>query len=101
MTNEETIKTIEIAKADVEWNYPMEYQIAFDIAIECIKKQIPTKPKHINKNGAFDGNWIKVCPSCGMKFVERVTTNDVSYPGIYHIGKYCDCGQAIDWRDNE
>ena len=39
MTYEEAIKTIEIAKADVEWNYPMEYQIAFDIAIDCIKKQ--------------------------------------------------------------
>lgn len=39
MTYEEAIKTIEIAKADVEWNYPMEYQEAFDIAIDCIKKQ--------------------------------------------------------------
>ena len=39
MTYEEAIRTIEIAKADVEWNYPMEYQIAFDIAIDCIKKQ--------------------------------------------------------------
>lgn len=33
MTYEEAIRTIEIAKAEVEWNYPMEYQEAFDVAI--------------------------------------------------------------------
>lgn len=40
MTHERAIKTIKIAKADVEWNYPMEYQEAFDIAIDCIKKLV-------------------------------------------------------------
>ena len=30
MTYEEAIKTIEVAIADVEWNYPLEYVIAFE-----------------------------------------------------------------------
>ena len=38
MTNIEAIKLIEISKAEVEWNYPMDYQIAFDMAIEALKK---------------------------------------------------------------
>lgn len=65
----------------------------------ALEKQMPKKPERINKNAKFDGNWIKVCPSCGMKLVERITTNDVSYPRIYHRCKYCDCGQALDWGD--
>ena len=37
MTNEEAIKTIEIAIAEVEWNYPMDYAIAFENAISVAK----------------------------------------------------------------
>lgn len=39
MNYEESIETIKIAKAEVEWNYPLDYQIAFDVAIDCIEKQ--------------------------------------------------------------
>lgn len=38
MTNKELIETIKIAKAEVEWYYPMDYQIAFDEAIEIIER---------------------------------------------------------------
>lgn len=41
MTNEEAIKTIEIAVAEVEWNYPMDYAVAFEMAISALEKQIP------------------------------------------------------------
>ena len=37
MTKEEAIKMIEIAKAEIEWDYPLDYQIAFDMAIEALK----------------------------------------------------------------
>ena len=33
----ELIKTLKIAKAEVEWNYPLDYQIAFDEAIKIIE----------------------------------------------------------------
>ena len=40
MSNREAIETIKIAIAEVEWNYPMEYAVAFEIAIEALEKQI-------------------------------------------------------------
>ena len=40
MTNKEAIETINIAIAEVEWNYPMDYAIAFEMAIEALEKQM-------------------------------------------------------------
>lgn len=57
MTPEEAIKTIQVAIAEVEWNYPMDYSVAFETAMEALEKQIPKKP--IN-NGI--GGYI--CPHC-------------------------------------
>ncbi|MDO4495216.1 MAG: hypothetical protein Q4B62_05435 [Clostridiaceae bacterium] len=42
MTNEEAIKTIQIAIDEVEWNYPINYVEAFEMAIEALKN----KDKH-------------------------------------------------------
>lgn len=39
MTNQEAIETIKIAIAEVEWNYPMDYSIAFDMAIDALEKE--------------------------------------------------------------
>ena len=33
MTLGEVIKTLELAKAEVEWDYPMDYAVAIDEAI--------------------------------------------------------------------
>ena len=41
MTLGEAIKTLELAKAEVEWDYPMDYAVAIDEAIKAIEKQIP------------------------------------------------------------
>lgn len=38
MTNKELIETIKIATAEVEWCYPLDYQIAFDETIEIIER---------------------------------------------------------------
>ena len=38
MTNKETIETIKIAISEVEWNYPMDYTIAFEEAIKALIK---------------------------------------------------------------
>lgn len=37
MTVQEAIKILEIAKAEVEWNYPLDYGIAIDTAIKALK----------------------------------------------------------------
>jgi hypothetical protein len=36
---DEAIKTIETARAEVEWEYPIEYAAAFDVAIRALEKQ--------------------------------------------------------------
>lgn len=44
MTPKEAIEQIELAIAEVEWEYSMSYAAAFDMAIEALEKQIPKKP---------------------------------------------------------
>ena len=50
MTIEEAIKTIELAIAEVEWVYPIDYAAAFDVAISALLAQ-QEKPF---------GGWISV-----------------------------------------
>ena len=38
MTIKEAIEIIKVAQAEVEWEYPMDYAAAFDVAIECMEK---------------------------------------------------------------
>ena len=44
------------------------------LIIESLRKQIPERPIHVNKNKKFDGNWKKVCPMCRRVLMERTTT---------------------------
>ena len=39
MTNEEAIRVIEVTKAECEWNAPLDYQVALDMAISALEKQ--------------------------------------------------------------
>jgi len=50
MTIREAIKTIELAIAEVEWVYPIDYAAAFDVAISALRAQ-QEKPF---------GGWISV-----------------------------------------
>lgn len=76
MTPEEAIKSIELAKAEVEWEYPMDYAVAFEMAKEALEKQIPKKSVEVR-------NEI-VCPTCKT---------------LVGSSPYCRyCGQALDWR---
>ena len=68
---------------------------------EVLEKQIPKKPKRINKNSVFDGNWKMICPCCGVTLVERITTENTSYPIQYNMTKHCECGQSLDWSDTK
>lgn len=43
MTASEAIETIKVAIAEVEWDYPMEYAVAFEVAISALEKQVPKK----------------------------------------------------------
>ena len=50
MNIKEAIKTIELAVAEVEWVYPIDYAAAFDVAVSALRAQ-QEKPS---------GGWISV-----------------------------------------
>ena len=87
MTLEEAIKTIRVAIAEVEWDYPLDYAIAFAVAIEALEKQIP---KRAILDAIFPSGieWY-LCPTCNHNNIEKSDS-------------YCHaCGQALDWRENK
>ena len=114
MTPKEAIKILEIAKAEVEWNYPLDYAIAIATAIEALEKQIPKKPilksgvsiTHTNK-GDKPHEWRNVqwqdwvCPECGWFVGQRYNATQCK-PHDQRKCNYCnECGQAIDWSEEE
>ena len=87
MNLREVIKTLEIAKSEVEWNYPMDYAVAIDEAIEAVGKQIPKKPEP--KKDASGEYYI--CPVCGV----YQETSEGNPP-------YCiNCGKRLLWDIEE
>ena len=89
MTLEEAIKTIQVAVAEVEWNYPMDYSVAFETAIEALEKQIKKKPREAVQAGFF---W---CSDCVRAIKMKIEDSEINI-------SYCPyCGQALDWRETE
>lgn len=86
MTAKEAIQTIEAAKAEVEWNYPLDYAAAFEMAIKALEKQMPKKPI------SCDGRDWYLCPNCLRAIKKRIEDSD-------HDIKFCPfCGKALGWR---
>ena len=101
MTSQEAIKIIEIAIAEVEWEYPMNYAVAFEAAIKALKLKSQLdemdltiedvkamyekrKPKKV----IFMSDKSKVCGNCKQRVLKHQP--------------YCeDCGQALDWSGME
>ena len=79
----EAIKTIEIAIAEVEWNYPMDYTVAFEAAVDALIKQIPKKPSQ-DSIGLY---YFPTCPNCHKE--------------LESYDHHCECGQALDWEGLE
>ena len=92
MTAEEAIKTIQVAIAEVEWEYPLDYSIAFETAIEALEKQIPKQPKYEDVDNIY-GAIKRTCTACGdVCMVSK---------GAKPYEHYCrQCGQALDWSDD-
>ena len=89
MTAEEAIKTIEIAIAEIECNYPLDYSLAFETAIEALEKQAAKKP--INEECYY------ICPCCRDDL--GVSDDDIF---IYELSmpKYCsNCGCVLEWSE--
>ena len=83
MTPEEMIATLKLMQAKIEWDYPMEYAVAIDGAIDALEKQVAKKVriKYANPKYEYYG-YASFCPNCN-----RVVAEGWSY---------CpDCGQAL------
>lgn len=88
MTTKEAVETIKIAIAEVEWNYPLDYSIAFEKAIEALEKQMPKKPYDVDTEyKTFD------CPECLSKLYTDDDMQDCGYCPV--------CGQDLDWGETE
>ena len=95
MTNKEAIETINIAMAEVEWDYPMDYTVAFEMAIDALEKQVPKQPKE------YEDKYYG-CPSCGnVTIMKWERYPDIHMNKIYGLPYCLGCGQALDWSDEE
>ena len=83
MKPEEAIEIIKIAIAEVEWNYPINYAVAFEEAVNVLKKQIPKKPSQ-DSIGLY---YFPTCPNCHKE--------------LESYDHHCECGQALDWEGLE
>lgn len=89
MTSREAIETIKRAAAEVEWEYPMEYAAAFDVATRALEKQEPMHPIRT------DDEWQ--CGNCKAP----VGWDELQVYGIEKIKEnYCsNCGRKVLWDE--
>lgn len=98
MEIKEAIRTIEVAMAEVEWNYPMDYATAFEMAIAVLRAQ-----QELEKNAPLTlGELVNlgVMAIVGEDIVYCVPMNDwvkVSKWGILFLGT----DDYRSWREIE
>ena len=95
MTNEEAIRRLRYHFAIHDDGRPTPYlDEAVQMAIEALEKQIPKKPKETD---AYPHRLC--CPTCHWTLCFNKENAD-GYR-MMHMFTYCpECGQAIDWSDN-
>lgn len=88
MTEQEAIDKLKNPPREA-WKYgiaDLKWDNALDIAIKAMEKKIPKKP--------IDDTAFGICPCCHTEFNSELVQE-------YNV-KFClNCGQAIDWRDEE
>ena len=119
MTNKEAIETINIAIAEVEWNYPMDYTVAFEMAVDALEKQKWNKTSEAKPT---EEKQYLCCSIYNNKphFTVKGWSNDLyevdEYDFYDHKGESgfysydsewgyyksdCDYWQEIEWEDEE
>lgn len=88
MNSKQAKEYLELQKARFIIAMAPEMLLATNEAISALGKQVPKKPEY------YDNGDYARCTECG---------NDNFEYGINNWGcKYCpDCGQALDWGDDE
>lgn len=83
MTTREAIEIIRTAIAEVEWNYPLNYAVAFDMAIGALEKMETVKPTPGGRDD-IEGIYWHTCPECKAD--------------IAMFDRYCrGCGRKVNW----
>lgn len=99
MKPQEAIGIMKIALAEVEWNYPMDYAVAFETAIEALEKQTPKKLNYMpDDDTCVYYHWE--CPECGNYYSHSIKKGIRALYGNSAV--YCSrCGQALDWEERD
>jgi len=73
MTAQEAIETLKLMQGQVEWDYPMDYAVAVDMAVDALQKRMPEpaeiKPAFVRDDGIVA--YKRVCPDCGHELNEE------------------------------
>lgn len=72
-----------------------DYEEALEIGIEALEKQIPKKPIRHTAWEDFK------CPACGSTEIRQYDTEYREYDKDCKFGYCSDCGQKLDWSDEE
>ena len=94
MTPEEAIDIVKCAIGEVGWSYPIDYAEAIEVTIEALEKQTPKKVKKTDIGSEIEAVY---CPCCGKYYGDKIKHN--SY--LFWTPQHCECGQALDWRENK
>ncbi len=66
MTKEEAAKTLESAISEVEWNYPIDYTVALEMAIAALRAEAEkNEPLTVEELREMDGEPVWVCTMDG------------------------------------
>ena len=69
---------------------------ANEMAIKALEKQIPKKPRKTDSyRGVLKKVYAYVCPTCGNACLEKYMNERQNTMFC------CDCGQKLDWSDEE
>lgn len=87
MTIEEAIKTIELAIAEVEWVYPINYAAAFDVAVSSLRAQQQlesNEPLTVDELREMDGEPVYIHSDtfpgdCGWRVVKKASVLDIQF----------------------
>lgn len=90
-----TVDILKVAKAEVEWNYPLDYQIAIDDAIECVEivdrleKLIPQNTPYCYTPIGFEGDIYKTkpCPYWDITTINDPQYGERSVEWCHYLGK--------------
>jgi len=94
MTTNEAIEVIKVAQAEAEWEYPMDYAAAFDMAIEALKKETMCN-EILNE---IHGYWIDdyKCSVCGGWIENANREILLAYYDVDKLYPYCPhCGARM------